>query len=65
MADKPEWKERLHWSMPVSPNTYVEICGFRKEDSKFGFAREFYWGYNGGLDSEGNIHYYREVSQHG
>lgn len=59
--DKVEWIERDCWHMPVLPDTYVEICGRDKDDTKRGFAQEFSWGYDS--DGESNIRFYRVVQE--
>jgi len=56
-----EWIERMHWSMPVSPNTYVEICGRDKTETKRGYAGDFGWGYCS--DGESNINFYRVLRE--
>lgn len=59
------WIERQNWSKPtVHPETIVEISGiYLGKDTKVGKVKDFDWGYNSGLDSEGNIHFYRVVEE--
>ena len=56
-----EWIQRNDWHKPVSDHTYVEISGRDRKETRRGFARDFFWGYN--EDGEGNIHYYRVLSE--
>ena len=48
----------LYNGCPVHKDTIVEL-----KDGKIGRAGDFYWGYSGGLDKEGNIYKYRIVEE--